>query len=414
MKKRILLITNGFPFGETERSFLSEEVRQIMQNFDLYVMAPENKDELLYPVDGICGIVRYHGMKSFREGGSFGAVVSMLQPAALAEAFRYAKRNKFANALGDVKEMLHYRYQIWGLEQQIFELVKKERIDVVYTYWCTGCTLAALEVKKRIPGLKVITRFHGYDLYQERRADGWQPFRKVLTEKADGLIFTCETGRDYYVSHWGKGPGDKICVNYLGSKSMDAGQMPCTDVLHLVSCSNVIPLKRIELIIDGLALLPENVKVIWNHFGEGTERQTLEQRAKDKLGENIQWTFHGFVPNEELSARYRQAGVDVFITTSSTEGMPVSLMESFSAGIPVIGTAVGGIPEMVLDGKTGYLLPQNPTAEEVAHALMRYYNLSCQRRKEMADAAREIWQQKFDTVRNARDFVEYLMSLAAE
>lgn len=411
MKKRILLITNGFPYGESERSFLGEEVRQIIQNFDLFVMAPENTDELLYPVEGISGISRYHGIGSFRENAGLSTVASMLQPFVLKEAFRYAKRNNFANAVTDVKEMLYYQCNVWELARQIVELVKKEQIDIVYTYWCTACTMAALEVKKRFPKLKVITRFHGYDLYQERRQDGWQPFRKKLTEEADGLIFTCETGRDYYVSHWGTGSPDKTKVAYMGSKGLDVGETAYGDTLKLVSCSNMIPLKRIELIIDGLARLPETVKVKWNHFGEGTERQKLEQRAKEKLKENIQWTFQGYVPNDMLAQCYREVGMDVFITTSSTEGMPVSLMEAFSAGVPVIATDVGGIPEMVLDGKTGYLLPRDLGAEEVAGAIMNYYNLSREQRREMSDAARELWQKQFDVQKNAEAFVSYLRHL---
>ena len=66
MKKRVLLVTNGFPFGESERSFLSEEVKQLAEQFDLLVLAPQNDDALLYPVEGIKRIERYR-FTSFRQ-----------------------------------------------------------------------------------------------------------------------------------------------------------------------------------------------------------------------------------------------------------------------------------------------------------------------------------------------------------
>ena len=62
---------------------------------------------------------------------------------------------------------------------------------------------------------------------------------------------------------------------------------------------------------------------------------------------------------------------DSFITTSSTEGLPVSIQEAMAAGIPIIGTNVGGIPEMI-DGN-GVLLSANPSNKEVAEAILRIY-----------------------------------------
>ena len=59
MKKRLLLITNGFPFGQSERSFLTEEAKELAESFDLLILALENRDELLYSIDGIQRIERY-------------------------------------------------------------------------------------------------------------------------------------------------------------------------------------------------------------------------------------------------------------------------------------------------------------------------------------------------------------------
>lgn len=413
--KRILLITNGYPFGESERSFLGDEVQEIMKSFELYVMAPDNGEKLLYPVDGIRQIRRY-SFTSFGTKKSAGMYLRVFAPSTVAEALRFVHKNHFTNVIGDTKEILLYRYHVWEVEQMIEDMVAQEKIDIVYTYWCTDCTLAALRVKRRFPSLKVITRFHGYDLYVERTRFGWHPFRKELTDKADGLIFACEAGRQYYISHWGVGRSDRTRVSYLGSKQLLRMPRNYCDSLRLISCSNMIPLKRIELIIDALALLPEEVNVEWNHFGDGSERHVLEQRAVQKLSAkgNIHWNFHGYVCNCELPQKYRELDAALFITTSSTEGVPVSIMEAAAMGIPAIGTAVGGIPEIISDGETGFLLPANPTKEEISEAILKFYAMPQQQRDTMSDSAMALWQEYFDARKNAEQFVEYLQTLARQ
>lgn len=415
MKKRLLLVTEGFPFGESERSFLSEEVRQLSQSFDLFILARDNKAELLYPIQGIQGVERFE-TSSFWETGSPHALLNIFDFTTVKEVFRLFTQKGANGFLGKCKELALYRYHAWEAEQKIRAIVEREKIDIVYTFWCTECTFAAISLKKTFPKLKVVTRFHGYDLYEERSKIGWQPFRKAIAARCDGLYFPSEMGRTYFWQHWGCGPEDKARICYLGSGIPEPGEIKRKDTLQLISCSNMIPLKRIELIIDGLALLPNSEKVTWHHFGEGCECHNLEERAKEKLsaGCSVQWVFHGYVKNTELISRYRELGAGLFITTSSTEGLPVSLMEAFSLGIPAIATAVGGIPEMVADGDNGYLLPENVKADQVAGAIMKYLDLTEEQRQSMSQTAFSVWQEKFNAQKNAQRFVIFLKELLSE
>ena len=175
----------------------------------------------------------------------------------------------------------------------------------------------------------------------------------------------------------------------------------------------MIPLKRIHLIIDALRLLPEDLSVCWHHFGDGESRAALTEQAGTVLDSlpNIQRKFWGFVPNQELDTLYQTLCPNVFITTSSTEGLPVSVIEVFSAGIPTIATAVGGMPEIVRDGETGFLLPANPSAQETADAIRRFYELTDAEKSAMGKAARALWVKKFDAEENAVSFVGKLKQL---
>lgn len=413
MKKRLLLITYGYPFGESERGFLGEEAKQLASHFDLMIMALDNPDPLIYPIDGILHIERYN-FSSFRQTRAYRALPHVFEWSTLREAWAYAKANGFSDPIGKLRRTLYFRFNVWEMEQQIARLVETEKIDIVYTYWCTECTVAAVKLKKRFPHLKVVTRFHGMDLYNERTPEGWQFFRKEIARCADGLCFACSYGQAYFQQRWGTEYAEKMHLNYLGSTDRGLIDAPATDKLRIISCSNLISLKRVDLMIEGLSLIPDSIQVEWHHFGDGKERETLEKLAGEKFrnSRNISWEFHGFVPNAALTEAYKSIKPHLFITTSSSEGgAPVSIQEAFSMGIPAVGTPIGGIPDLIIDGHTGFLLPDQTTPHDVANAVAKFAALPYDQRLQMAAAARQNWKEKFDAIENAVHFAAYLQSL---
>ena len=80
-------------------------------------------------------------------------------------------------------------------------------------------------------------------------------------------------------------------------------------------------------------------------------------------------------------------------------------------GIPAVGTAVGGVPEVVLDGKTGYLLPEGADAAQVCTAIERFFGLAREERKAMADHAYRLWEELYDARRNANVFAAEIEGL---
>lgn len=95
--------------------------------------------------------------------------------------------------------------------------------------------------------------------------------------------------------------------------------------------------------------------------GDGPERSQLEKLAGE-LGLTEITTFAGFQPKPELYLR----AMDVFALTSRSEGFPVSILEAWAVGVPVVCTAVGGIPDVVADGETGLLVPPDDATGLVA------------------------------------------------
>ena len=413
-RKGLLLITNGFPFGESEQSFLRAEFRELCNHFRVRVLSLGKKEPVLYsfPLDVQA---ENYSFPSLRTKTIPLRLLRLMHKEVLSELFHARKGCSAKLYLHRMKHILFAYLRAQAAADDLAQIVEDDHIDVIYTFWCTTMTLAAVLLKKRFPHLKVVTRFHGYDLYQERSAIGWQVFRPLIADKSDRLVFACRYGKNYFLNVWGKKYAEKSVLAYLGCGRKSPVTPADDGVLRIISCSNLIPLKRVDLIIEALSLLPKTMQVHWHHLGDGPEMDALQKQAHTLLasGENVQWKFWGYQPNNELESIYASIRPDVFITTSSTEGgVPVSIQEAFAMGIPAIGTAVGGIPDAVIDGKTGILLPADPTPFEVAEALCSFAETEPQQREAMGNAALALQHEMLDARVNAANFSAMLNAIS--
>lgn len=403
--KNLLLVTAGFPYGESERSFLSTEFSHLCDQFNVSVLALCHNPQLLYPFEQNVPHEAY-AFPPLRSA----ATLAML-PFLVQKIFRTELRGlSLSAATGATAYYLNALHALPLLRRRVME----RNIHIIYTYWCSEITLAALLLRRELPHLKVVTRFHGVDLYNERRHDGRQPFRTAIADGADRLIFPCNRARDYFLQHWGAQYAAKSVTAYLGCRSFPRIAAEDKPTVVLVSCSNLIPLKRVDRIIDALALLPKELSVSWHHIGDGAVRTILEARAQRTLAakDNVSWQFHGAVPNHALPELYERLAPQLFLTATSTEGgVPVSIQEAASASIPSVGTDVGGVGELILHRSTGFLLTPDASAPEIADAISAFCSLSLSQRTAMGEAAFHLWQTAFDAENNASAMCQLLDSL---
>jgi glycosyltransferase involved in cell wall biosynthesis len=121
------------------------------------------------------------------------------------------------------------------------------------------------------------------------------------------------------------------------------------------------------------------------------------------LPPHIQWELAGHVPNEAVLDFYRTNHVSLFVSLSSSEGLPVSMMEAISFGIPIMGCRVNGVPEIVVDGLTGLLLDVEPDEREATRRLQQALDSSFDRRK-----IREFFMSRFEAEKNYSSFSQAL------
>ncbi len=157
----------------------------------------------------------------------------------------------------------------------------------------------------------------------------------------------------------------------------------------VVAAGRLSPEKGFGVLIDAAAEVCANDPGVgFVLFGEGDERAALEARIAAR-GLTRRFRMPGFTPDLD---RYLPCA-DVVALSSFTEGLPNVLLEASAAGVPVVGTAVGGVPEVIADGETGYVVPPRDPAA-LAEKLTRLLG-DCDLRRTMGDAGRRRMRTQF-------------------
>jgi glycosyltransferase involved in cell wall biosynthesis len=281
-----------------------------------------------------------------------------------------------------------------------------------YAYWFFDVAAAAVQLKKCCTAkvCRAVCRAHGYDIYQERLPFGYLPLRPYLLKNLDAIYPCSDDGTAYINQHW---PGftDKVHTAHLGTADFGLGPVPDDSSFHIVSCCHIVPLKRVKLLAESLALLKDSsLKLKWTHIGDGDELAELRAYAKENLS-FMETDLSGAKSNAELMQFYQSTAVDLFVNTSSSEGLPVSIMEAASFGIPTIATDVGGTKEIVHTGENGWLLPADISPTALAETIRQAAQQSPAQKQQMRESSRYLWETSFQAESNFQKFAQDIQPL---
>jgi len=290
---------------------------------------------------------------------------------------------------------------------RINNLLKSQRLTnsdtIIYAYWAR----APFFLSRRLHKLKKVLRMHGGDFYIERNR-GYLPAQKYIYDSSEVLLPISKDIAERLEKLYQQ-PKEKIRVSYLGvgNAEVTCAWAPFTENLNkirFVSCSNIIPLKRIHLIYEILRNI-RGIDVEWFHIGDGPTKEALIAKFHQEECSNLKWNFVGQLNQNDLRAFYRENYFDWFINVSEYEGLPVSIMEAFSFGIPVIATDVGGTSEIV-NNKNGILVQKDFDAKVVASLILSSRKKKPYLRKRVC--AFETWYDFFNAERNYSLLASYL------
>lgn len=175
---------------------------------------------------------------------------------------------------------------------------------------------------------------------------------------------------------------------------------------QLLWCGRLVPMKNPRMLIEIAEVLLEReyLHFLIDVVGDGEDRPGLKAAIEaSKLGDRIR--LHGFQP--DVKPFLNQA--DLFLLTSDHDPMPNVVLEAMASGLPVVATRVGGVPKMVVDGSTGFLVPAGE-AEVMASALSRLMEDTSLVRS-MAQKGREHVQTNFSAASIAKRYEELFRRL---
>lgn len=406
----LLLLTHSYPYGAGE-DFLSAELEQV-SGFDRVLVCPCSRESgavqtKKVPEGVSCVPLQRHKL------GSSAYPRLLFQPCVAGELFRLLFSGKTQAAR--MHELLYF---MRNAEEIFFALrqavsVKPGDSVTIYSYWLYDAAVAGVRFAEylRKQGVRVrqISRAHGFDIHAERAKYGYLPMRHYLFEHVE-RIFPCSEDGASVLRREAAGCPVQIRTAYLGTRDCGMG-LPEAEPLHLVSCSYMVPVKRLDLIAE--ALWQADFPVRWTHFGSGPLEAEI-RRQSEQLPPNVTAEFAGQMENNAVLDYYRRTPISVFVNVSSSEGIPVTVMEACSFGIPVIATDVGGTHEIVADGKNGFLLPKDFTPDQFLEALRKIRAMSADRYRLFSAESRRIWQEKFNAAENYRKFYSSLISDGSE
>jgi glycosyltransferase involved in cell wall biosynthesis len=308
--------------------------------------------------------------------------------------------------------------------KKIERFLKKETLKYkynseiyLYSYWCMDESIGISLFKKNNAFVKAFTRAHRMDLYFYSTTNGYLPYKQFIIDSLDIFFSISKDGISYMKDRLHLKINNNVQVSYLGTKKYKSKKdiNNFTDNKRVISCSNIYPNKRVHLISDSLKLVETPVE--WNHFGEYMDftrpeyKNKLNQTLNSLKKTNHLFALKGRFSNTELMNHLKETGYDLFINVSESEGIPVSIMEAFSFGIPVIATNVGGVSEIVEDNINGFLLEENPTPEQIAIKINSFYSLNIIEKNVLRTNAFETWSNKFNSKTNYKNFTKTILEI---
>ena len=397
--KRLVLFTAHYPYTNGE-SFLEDEVKYAASIFDEIVIVTAERcatRDKYYIPDKATVIESRKGMRRYI--GLLVACIHMFSPLTIKEIKWGIREQKgIRSPIEILKKMLITECNI-ATAQMSFSKWYSKAPTLYYAYWLDAEATYLTYVKEKINGL-CIARAHGSDCFFER---DYHPYRRQQLESLDKIYPVSEAGYKNIQTYYGsivKGLTLKTQTVYLGVKIPQKEETwNRKEEATIVSCAEVKKLKRIDLLIDALSLI--NRPIHWIHFGEGELTEEIRTYADEKLKEknNIRYEFTGRILKSDILKFYEENSIDMIVNTSDYEGIPVSIMEAMSYGIPAIAKDIGGNSELV-DNECGKLLGSDAGAEKIAQAIETLLETEENDMKAIRLAAREKVRTKFADKRN--------------
>jgi L-malate glycosyltransferase len=249
-----------------------------------------------------------------------------------------------------------------ALAVRMHEVVQTHGLDLLHCHYAiphaTSAWIAREMLLRSGTYVPVVTTLHGTDITIVGQDPSYHAITKFSIEKSDGLTAVSQFLQQETLSTFGcTACRIEVIPNFIDPAVYDRSKYTSVfdeqvgrDTRVLMHVSNFRPVKRIPDVLEVYERVSKKVQSVLVMVGDGPERVGAEQMARD-LGIDDRVFFLGKID----TVAPLLAGADLFLLPSDRESFGLGALEALASGVPVIGANVGGLPEVVRSGETGYL-----------------------------------------------------------
>lgn len=278
--------------------------------------------------------------------------------------------------------------------------IMAEKIDHVHVHYASHPALVAYIIHQ-FTGISYSITIHSHDIYDNR------VMLKQKLGAAKFLVTISNFNVDYLINLLGNWVKDKVFVIHSGVNLSEFSpkkdrQLNTTKKFVLLQIGSLHWKKGQTFFLKAIKILDSEVGNLQVQIiGDGPERKNLEKLIIE-LG--LTNTVHLLGAKNQVEVKQFLSNADCYIQTSISEGIPVALMEALACELPVISTNITGIPELVLDGETGILVPPKDAAS-IANAIQFIIN-NPDLAKKYGKAGRKHVEEEFNLQKNVRKLID--------
>ena len=260
-----------------------------------------------------------------------------------------------------------------ALAAKMAEVAREHRLDIFHVHYAIPHAITALLAAQMLGAAapKILTTLHGTDITLVGQDRSFFEITKFAIERSDAVTAVSEFLRRMTIDEFAPAKAIDVVPNFVDVASyaiapaVSASPLKRPGERVLLHLSNFRPVKRVTDVVRIFERVAQQVPsaVLWM-VGEGPERAAAEVLAR-RLGLRERVHFLGV----KDSIREIATLADVFLLPSELESFGLSSLEAMACPVPVISTDVGGTPEVVLHGVTGFLAPVGDVEQMAAHTL---------------------------------------------
>ena len=311
-----------------------------------------------YPTHGGSGVIASELALGLSQRGHEIHIISYATPFRLASFHQ----NVFIHEV-EVSSYPLFKYPPYALSlaTKLVEVSKQYGLDLIHSHYAVPHAASAYLAKQMVGSekLKTVTTLHGTDITLVGLDKSFYQMIKFNIEESDGVTAVSQYLQKRTQEEFAIQREIRVIHNFVDTERYSRSANNCTKDHFapngekiLMHASNFRPVKRVTDVVRIFAKIREQIPVKLLLVGEGPERLFVQQLVKElKLSEDVL-----FLGEQEYIAQLMNCA-DLFFLPSEQESFGLVALEAQSCGVPVIGATTGGLPEVVENGKTGFLLP---------------------------------------------------------